>query len=1060
MKNKRSKNPNSKKADASTPQEQFEKFFEGGELNDLKARQITIFLENNSSEIGSEKKIDLNKEIDSEKQDHAKTPLQIAIKNNRLDLFNALVKYGADINWKDKDGDNLLHFAVVVLKTKNTKEVNFAQELIKTGKFDVNAVNNDGETALMLAADADKKVSYLKSLIDAGADINIENPDGKTAYDMALVQKHGAEILNLLKKLDPVKAENKKTEEKTISSTVVHKGTEELVNTFTQGFSLIGIQGRNESESEIVIDFTNKKPVVYDVNKSLRYWYDDNDIDKLAKALYFDNGNIISRSRIVTENELPENESFVYLPSFSIDNPDTDNFDLKKEIWSNIINNPVLNNSQFITFFTAQRINGNHWINIEVEIDKTENTANFKLYDPKEQVGELDEELFEELKSFFQERLGDHLSYNNSINISEHQVQNEKDGSSCGKIVVDRIGRRINGENLEAQLPHEENKILEIIDSHVEIYPELAGKIENQDNIVEVKLHKKGEFSEAEKEVAKELVGKISKLNLKPNIILAVLSEINQIDKDKEDSGQKLDLLEIVNKEEFINFKNLFFTEDESFQKDLNTQFISETLNRFVLQKEYKIISDKFSAQYKDMLPYDRAEFEEEFIFGHDIEDFVGYLQSTNTHFTTSYDNWERIAKGVIKEVLKIRQEQDNKLFNKAPESIISDYKAISLSGETYTAKEIINVLPELFNLAQKIDNTDLSKKFDENSFIPTADPKNIVTNVINFLKSSYEKTISNLKRDADYENLDGNGKRQFFETLNEDQDFLKWQIQAANEILTHIPQYLAAVIDFNGEKITTEKTKIIQNFGLEDFKGHSDNFMLLIGYVLADVNKNNYAATNISSHFTGNSELQKLFETKAESIKKAVEQGKIDLGDIVNYYFTEIEKSNIETLGSDLLYKAGKKEERIPHQNIITFENKHNNKEYKVAFLDDVIKEVGKNFDKWKEISESGFTTEKGGQGIKKIKGTKNLYELKPKGDLGNERCYAVLEENILVVIGHGSKDKQVQDIKKYGQLANKEEIKLEVNDGKKDPSSSPITSASNTSKINNNKTDGPHLP
>ena len=57
-------------------------------------------------------------------------------------------------------------------------------QILLSANADVNAVDEDGETALYLAAEAGDS-DIVKLLLDAGADVNIRNEDGETALVIA-----------------------------------------------------------------------------------------------------------------------------------------------------------------------------------------------------------------------------------------------------------------------------------------------------------------------------------------------------------------------------------------------------------------------------------------------------------------------------------------------------------------------------------------------------------------------------------------------------------------------------------------------------------------------------------------------------------------------------------------------------------------------------------------------------------------------------------------------------------------------------------------------------------
>lgn len=96
---------------------------------------------------------------------------------------------GLDINARDDDGETALMEAA---DDGNLRAVN---NLIAAGA-NVNLRNDDAETALMMAAD-EGHTAVVRSLISAGADVNAEDEDGETALHKALGDRHRetAEVL-------------------------------------------------------------------------------------------------------------------------------------------------------------------------------------------------------------------------------------------------------------------------------------------------------------------------------------------------------------------------------------------------------------------------------------------------------------------------------------------------------------------------------------------------------------------------------------------------------------------------------------------------------------------------------------------------------------------------------------------------------------------------------------------------------------------------------------------------------------------------------------------------
>ena len=93
-------------------------------------------------------------------------PLNYAIMEGQLNCAYFLLEAGSNINNKDIDGNSLLHYAV----SSKGNSLLFSIMLIDR-KINLNEINNDGDTALMLVAKKNPKenVRLIKKLIDSGA---------------------------------------------------------------------------------------------------------------------------------------------------------------------------------------------------------------------------------------------------------------------------------------------------------------------------------------------------------------------------------------------------------------------------------------------------------------------------------------------------------------------------------------------------------------------------------------------------------------------------------------------------------------------------------------------------------------------------------------------------------------------------------------------------------------------------------------------------------------------------------------------------------------------------
>ncbi len=118
------------------------------------------------------------------------TPLFIAIANNSATMVNRLAELGAGLECRHADT-----FNTPLLYAAFHDKAWAAEKLIRLGA-DVNAVNKDGKTALMLAAEQGS-IKMVGDLLKAGAKPNAKTAKGETAL-MYAAEKGQTEVINML----------------------------------------------------------------------------------------------------------------------------------------------------------------------------------------------------------------------------------------------------------------------------------------------------------------------------------------------------------------------------------------------------------------------------------------------------------------------------------------------------------------------------------------------------------------------------------------------------------------------------------------------------------------------------------------------------------------------------------------------------------------------------------------------------------------------------------------------------------------------------------------------
>jgi ankyrin repeat protein len=125
-------------------------------------------------------------------------PIMVPCKINSLELFNMIMVQNPDVNVSDCIGNTPL----IAAARHSTKMV---RALIRGGA-DVNALNHQGESPLLICVGTEKGLSSAKTLVKAGANVKVKTEYGRTVLHSAalgavakpsLIQyliSHGAEV--------------------------------------------------------------------------------------------------------------------------------------------------------------------------------------------------------------------------------------------------------------------------------------------------------------------------------------------------------------------------------------------------------------------------------------------------------------------------------------------------------------------------------------------------------------------------------------------------------------------------------------------------------------------------------------------------------------------------------------------------------------------------------------------------------------------------------------------------------------------------------------------------
>ncbi|CAL1299466.1 unnamed protein product [Larinioides sclopetarius] len=168
------------------------------------------------------------------------TALHYAISYGNFDVVSILIDSKVcDVNKKNKAGYTSI-MLVALADMKNDTHHYVVQRLFSIGDINIKATQN-GQTALMLAVSHGKK-DIVKLLLDAGAEVNLQDKDGSTALMCAAEHGH-IEIVKMLlshPECDPTIVDNDECNALTIAMEAGHKDIGLLIYTnmnFSRGSS-------------------------------------------------------------------------------------------------------------------------------------------------------------------------------------------------------------------------------------------------------------------------------------------------------------------------------------------------------------------------------------------------------------------------------------------------------------------------------------------------------------------------------------------------------------------------------------------------------------------------------------------------------------------------------------------------------------------------------------------------------------------------------------------------------------------------------------------------------
>ena len=130
-------------------------------------------------------------------------PLHLALIKRNENAATALIKAGADVNLKEKSFQSTQSQTYKLtqedIESAKKEQLSLIRLLLKKSPEDLNAIDNDGNTPLHLAAEDKDFPEKVELFISKKAELNIANRMGQTPLDIAVERGNNAGALLLIK---------------------------------------------------------------------------------------------------------------------------------------------------------------------------------------------------------------------------------------------------------------------------------------------------------------------------------------------------------------------------------------------------------------------------------------------------------------------------------------------------------------------------------------------------------------------------------------------------------------------------------------------------------------------------------------------------------------------------------------------------------------------------------------------------------------------------------------------------------------------------------------------
>ncbi|MGB3775179.1 MAG: ankyrin repeat domain-containing protein [Leeuwenhoekiella sp.] len=126
------------------------------------------------------------------------SPVMLAVENNGPEVVDFFLQTEKNPNaLRDENGNTLAYYLVNGYSPRNTEQFEAKLKLLKAYKIDLNAPQNEGNTALHLAAKTND-LNLIKEAASWDIPINAVNDEGLTPLHIAAMKAHNDEILKFM----------------------------------------------------------------------------------------------------------------------------------------------------------------------------------------------------------------------------------------------------------------------------------------------------------------------------------------------------------------------------------------------------------------------------------------------------------------------------------------------------------------------------------------------------------------------------------------------------------------------------------------------------------------------------------------------------------------------------------------------------------------------------------------------------------------------------------------------------------------------------------------------